>query len=88
MKRTAPWPPEFVDLLNAWQACGWTHPYTCPNRDAGHPRTDWSGLVATPDGWICRECDYRQDWAHDMSELPPNPWDVIADYPYPRPEGA
>lgn len=23
-------------------------------------------LVATPDGWICPHCTYKQDWAHPM----------------------
>lgn len=58
----APWTPKQVEALNAYQA-GETdgHPYTCPMHSCGHVL-----LVATPDGWRCREpiCDYRQDWAH------------------------
>jgi hypothetical protein len=44
------------------------HPFTCGsgNRiDAAH--LDREGvLFATPNGWICPYCDYRQNWAHDF----------------------
>lgn len=53
----APWTDEQVRDLNEFQACGYVHPFTC---DGDHPdRT----LVATPEGWKCRHCDYRQPWA-------------------------
>ena len=56
----APWTPEQVAALNAHQQRDDFHPYTCGN-DSRHPV-----LRATPDGWVCDACDYRQDWAHDL----------------------
>lgn len=37
------------------------HPFTC--QDSAH-----GPLIATCDGWICRnlDCDYTQDWAHSF----------------------
>lgn len=68
---SVPWTNEQVDNLNAFQHAGWVHHYTCGN-DA---HTDHVDLIATPDGWICPECDYRQGWAHAFSAnpLPPLP---------------
>lgn len=65
MKR-APWTPEEVARLNEWQRDGWGHPYTCGSgRRTDKDHLDGEGvLVATPDGWVCPYCDYRQDWAH------------------------
>lgn len=56
----APFTPQQVAHLNEFQQCPRVHPFTCggcSNRD---------GLVATVDGWICPDCDYMQDWAHDF----------------------
>jgi hypothetical protein len=50
---------EQVDALNAFQANGRFHPFTCP-----HAHEADRELVATPAGWICRRCGYTQDWAH------------------------
>lgn len=58
----APFTPEQVDALNAHQADGRMHPYTCVQWH-GEP-ADRRDLVATTRGWICRYCDYQQDWAH------------------------
>jgi hypothetical protein len=73
----APWTPEQVEGLNRWQMSDYVHPYTCgsgyrTNKDI-HP--DGEGkLVATANGWVCPNCDYTQDWAHEFSvEPPPNP---------------
>ena len=52
--------PEEVMSLNAFQADGRMHGFTCGN-DHPAPRT----LIATCRGWICPCCDYTQDWAHD-----------------------
>lgn len=60
MSIKAPWTPEQVANLNRFQKFGAFHPFTCP----GHEGDGDRALVATPDGWICRHCDYRQDWAH------------------------
>lgn len=65
---TAPWTEEQVAALNQFQNARWMHPFTCGKRE-GHPldpEGDYGVLVATKDGWICRHCDYTQDWAHDF----------------------
>lgn len=69
---TAPWTPEQVAALNAWQTNDRLHPFTCGNdrMDAAHVAYqrenggDFGQLFATTDGWICPVCDYRQDWAY------------------------
>jgi hypothetical protein len=60
----APWTVEQVAALNARQKCGWVHPYTCGSGKRTDERhLDGKGvLVATPDGWKCPYCDYKQDW--------------------------
>jgi len=61
----APWTPEQVTALNAFQQRGGMHPFTCGgDHTPGSP-----ALVAYTDGWRCPQpygeaCDYRQDWAH------------------------
>ena len=66
-----PWTSEQVDALNAWQALGYVHEFTCPHN---HPdRT----LKATTDGWVCL-CGYTQEWAHDfMADKTKHPSDPI-----------
>jgi hypothetical protein len=54
-KITAPWTPEQVEALNAYQQLGMFHPFTCG--------TQSTSLVATEAGWICPCCTYKQDWA-------------------------
>lgn len=71
----ATWTDEQVKALNELQTGErYGHPYTCPNRGDGkhrHNGNDKGCLVATPDGWVCPDCDYTQDWAHESSmELP------------------
>lgn len=56
----SPWTDEQVKNLNAFQACGFMHPFTCGNDQC---RCD---LTATNAGWVCPRCDYTQDWAHDF----------------------
>jgi hypothetical protein len=69
----APWSQEQIDALNRYQREGNFHPFTCGgNRsDAAHKRyaeehgdRDWGLLVATPEGWVCPVCGYKQNWAH------------------------
>ncbi len=66
----SPGTPQQVDSLNAFQASGKFHPYTCPHRGNGnHPAVepyDRGMLVATTGGWACPNvrCDYTQTWAH------------------------
>lgn len=61
-KITAPWLPDQVEALNAFQSRTDFHPFTCPNDD--HP--DAVVLTAHEDGWHCptEGCTYRQQWAH------------------------
>ena len=86
MKSEAPWTDEQVAGLNAWQACGYLHPFTCGSgdrMDAKHRAVqakrggDYGQLVATPEGWLCPACGYRQTWAHA----------VMLNGPPPRPPG-
>ena len=67
----APWTPEQVAALNAFQRSGRMHPFTCSARHPMHQT-----LVAEPDGWVCPDdaCDYRQKWAHSFMADP----DVLA----------
>lgn len=67
----APFTPEQVEALNAWQELGWVHPFTCNgnHHNAAHmaqngPRRGM--LEATANGWLCRACGYTQNWAHDF----------------------
>jgi hypothetical protein len=80
-KISAPWTMDQVDALNRYQRQGSFHPFTCGGErgDAAHKSyaqekgdPDWGLLVATPDGWICPVCGYRQDWAHGFmaADLP------------------
>jgi hypothetical protein len=57
----APWTPEQVHALNAFQTRGGMHPFTCGDDRHGVVKI----LVATEQGWRCpdEECNYRQDWA-------------------------
>lgn len=59
----APWSPDQVASLNAFQIAHAGHPYTCSGGGGTHA---WE-LAATPEGWRCLypggQCDYHQDWA-------------------------
>jgi len=59
----APWSDDIVARLNAHQAVGFLHPYTCGNCS--------SNLIATKNGWICSlpDCAYEQNWAHDPPKI-------------------
>lgn len=65
---TAPWTPQQVAALNAYQTAGIMHPYTCGGVKLGRGRCR-RVLVAITDGWRCprRGCRYQQDWAHDWT---------------------
>jgi hypothetical protein len=57
----APWTPDQVRSLNAYQACGQMHPFT---GDRG-PNGEETVLIATTDGWIERAGGpVIQTWAH------------------------
>lgn len=59
-----PWSAEQVAALNRRQNNPELHPYTCGGNRTDADHLDGEGrLVATPEGWKCPFCDYRQDWA-------------------------
>ena len=60
--KTAPFTPEEVANLQAYQNAGIFHPFTCGNEKC---RAD---LVPTTNGWICPRdgCGYTQNWAHEF----------------------
>ncbi len=73
MRIHAPFTEEQVEGLNRWQRSTTVHPFTCAHRE-GHPMDpegDYGVLVAKPEGWTCRHCDYTQDWAWDFMVLKP-----------------
>lgn len=57
----APFTPDQVASLNAYQLAGVMHPFTCGGSDCHGIR-----LIAAADGWHCarQSCGYRQTWAH------------------------
>jgi hypothetical protein len=59
----APFTPGQVASLNAYQASGAWHEFTCGNDDC--PR-DQAILIAREDGWHCPACPHTQDRAHDI----------------------
>lgn len=62
MKTYAPWSEAQVAALNAYQASGRLHPFTCPHTHHSTPPL----LVAHRDGWHCPDgCGYTQSWAHE-----------------------
>ena len=74
----SPWTQQQVERANAWQAAANFHPYTCGQRSERPPHVGESELVATPDGWVCRFCDYKQGWAHSFTlNRPPPPDDHL-----------
>lgn len=61
-----PWTESQVTALNLYQSAGFMHPYTCGTKEKHGPGAE-ENLLATPSGWICLSCDYRQYWAHAFS---------------------
>jgi hypothetical protein len=55
-KYYAPWTDAQIDCLQVRQNHPLFHPYTCGNN------SNHRDLVPTRDGWICLDCDYKQDW--------------------------
>jgi len=51
--------------LNAQQHRADLHPYTCGNDSSHRP------LIATPGGWRCADCDYRQPFGGEVVAPPP-----------------
>lgn len=54
----APFTADQVKSLNGYQRSKVMHPFTC----AMHSDLN---LIAREDGWVCPQCTYRQNWAHD-----------------------
>lgn len=83
MRVKLPWTAEQIFNLWEWQRCGHSHPFTCANRGDGKHKHRWGDLgvlVPSFDGWVCVDCDYTQDWAHDfmLNEPAPKPGLVLA----------
>ena len=61
----APFTSEQVEALNRYQNSGEFHPFTCGGNRTDEKHLDGEGiLVATPDGWVCPYCEYKQNWTH------------------------
>ena len=63
---TAPFTPDQVASLNAFQASDVTHPFTCGNDLCPVAGGEHASLIAGEDGWHCWACDYTQNWAHSF----------------------
>lgn len=77
----APWSVEVIENLAKLQSgeC-YGHPYTCINRGDGrhhHNGNDTGCLIPTHNGWVCKDCDYTQEWVHASSTTMP----LTADMP-------
>lgn len=59
-KIKTPFTEEQIKKLNIQQNSGRVHPYTCGNVDCR------AILIATEEGWICPNCDYKQNWAFNI----------------------
>lgn len=57
VKILAPFTDSQIKYLEDYQRCRVIHPYTCGNDKC---RDD---LIPTKDGWICKSCNYTQNWA-------------------------
>lgn len=65
-KFTPPYTREEVESINAFQASGVFHPFTCPNEDHDPGQVN---LEATEQGMRCPQCDYTQGWVwHWMAD--------------------
>lgn len=58
---SAPFTGEQVQSMNGFQTRSMMHPMTCRADDC---RVTYGAgpMTATTLGWMCRHCDYRQDW--------------------------
>ena len=55
----APFTDDQVKSLKEYQESGIFHPFTCGGKDC---RED---LEPTNNGWVCKSCEYTQDWCHE-----------------------
>jgi len=65
-KITAPFSDDQVNALNAFQAAGFVHPFTCCSHEGcdRQKQENEGTLIATTNGWVCPCGKYTQDWAH------------------------
>lgn len=64
-KVVAPFTPEQVRSLTAYQQSGAFHEFTCGNDSCRARLRERAVLVATREGWHCPAlCGYKQNWAH------------------------
>lgn len=56
-KITAPFTPEQVKNLRAWQESDYVHPFTCCNHQT---------MTVEMDGFHCPKCGTVQTWCHDF----------------------
>jgi hypothetical protein len=54
----SPWSDEEVKSLNECQQFGYCHSFTCGGENCNN------NLIATNNGWMCKNCDYTQNWAY------------------------
>jgi hypothetical protein len=59
-KVVVPFTDDQIESLNAFQAFGTFHPFTCGESQCREI------LRATAGGWHCPKCTYRQNWAHSF----------------------
>lgn len=63
----APFTDKQVAGLNYYQKSGGFHEFTCGGKN--HPSETDNTLIATNEGWICPNCDYKQNWAHSFMAM-------------------
>jgi len=68
----APFDPDQVASINAFQKAGVMHSFTCGTDLCG------ASLVAEERGLKCPKCEYTQDWVHAF----------MADWSWKPPEGS
>ncbi len=74
----APFSLEQVNNLNAYQAVGQGHPFTCGGEGCREI------LIAGRPGWTCLKCSYEQKWAWEWMANA-NTWHSNAIRPQSRP---
>ena len=58
---------EAIKRLNDRQTSGEYHPYTCGGNRTDDHHLDGEGiLLATPTGWVCPYCDYKQPYRQEI----------------------
>ena len=61
----APFTPDQVASINAYQVSGMFHEFTCPREECKRTAPGrYTTLVASGDCLACPRCGYEQFWAH------------------------